>query len=314
MTSKTSKSILHYQILDKLGQGPGAATYKAFDTGLQKVVVIKLFGRPGQEPPDFVWRYLPVLEKARRLAHPNIVPLHDVREHDGIILVVMEYIESQTLHQKLDSMPLSLDTCLHLAVQLADGLNYSHRRDLPHGNLKPSNILIGSSDHLVITDFGIPALRPEIGDRIDACSLEQLAYLPPEVLHEQPAGYLGDFHTVGVLIYEMLTGQTPFPGDNHAQLRKAISDGSPDLALLKQLGVPGGVVLLVNQLLSKNKETRCSRFDELLITLRSIDEFEHDNPPDPYPQRRRFSARNYLSVSLLAVLVLILWIVIASQK
>mgnify|MGYP006277957051 CR=1 FL=1 len=310
MRTPDSKSILHYRLVEELSRDPQMVVYKAVDSALQRVVTLKVFGREDGEKPEFIWRYLPSLEKARRLDHRHIAGLHDVQEHEGRILIVAEYFEAEPFESVLANGPLRAQEFLAWAIRLADGLNYAHRHDVVHGNLGPHNLWVRRDGVLVISDFGLPPIRHDIADSIDDLPSKHVAYFSPEVLDGESPGQMSDFFSVGVLFYQMLTGHRPFLGEDNQTLAEAIRTEVPDFIGLRRMGVPGGIVLLLEQLLAKDRTQRCGSFDELLITLQSIRQFEREHAVEQ-PVKRKWTPRQYLSISVLAVLLLILWMIIA---
>ncbi len=312
MTDLEAKSILHYRLIEELARDRQTVTYKALDTALQRVVALKLFGREDGEKPEFIWRYLPNLEKARQLHHRHIAALHDVQEHQGRILIVADYFEAEPFDRVLAAGRLRAQEFLDWAIRLADGLNYAHRHDVVHGGLGPHSIWIRSDGVLVMSDFGLPPIRHDIAESIDDLPPQHLAYLAPEVLDGEPPGQMSDFFSVGVLFYQMLTGRRPFLGEDSQALAEAIRTESPNFSDLRPMGVPGGLVLLLEQLLAKDRTQRCGSFDELLITLRSIKQFEREHALEQ-PAQPKWKPRQYLSISVLAILLLILWMIIAGR-
>jgi serine/threonine-protein kinase len=313
MGESNVNSVLQYRLVEELARDEHLVVYKALDTALQRAVTLKLFGSQDGEKPEFIWQYLPDLEKARRLEHRNVARLHDVLEYEGRILIIADYFEAQPFEDILAAGPMHAQEFLDWAVALADGLNYAHRLDVVHGSLGPHNLWVRKDGTLVISDFGLPPIRHDICENLDELESKRLAYFAPEVLNEEPPGQMSDLFSAGVLFYQMLTGQRPFLGDDNQALAEAIRTESPDFSDLRHMGIPGGLVLLLEQLLAKDRAERCGNFDELLITLRSIRQFERDHPVEE-PPRRKWTPRQYLSISILTILLLILWMIIADGR
>ncbi|MFH1685971.1 MAG: serine/threonine-protein kinase [bacterium] len=314
METQSLPKILHYDLIEELGRSRHGVTWRAYDTGLQRVVVLKLFGRPEEEAHAFAWRYLPMLESARQLSHPNLGTIFDAREYRRAILIVSEYQEGLNLEQYVRKQAVSLHRFLELAVQLARGLNHIHRHQLTHGNLKPSNVIIGPDGILRILDCGLPLLVPERSESIDDVPTAELAYVPPECLDGQRPGQLGDFYSAGVLFYETLTGLRLYDAPDREGLLELIRREQPDYDVLRAQGFPGDIVLLVEQLLAGAKSGRCSNFDELLVTLKSIDEFEREQVDIPQPLHKSHSSRSYLILSGIAVVLFIIWITLTTIR
>ncbi len=204
-----------YRILAKLGAGGMAIVYKAEDTLLNRVVAVKVLRSPYAEDDDFIRRFRQEARNAAALSHPNIVNIYDVGQEQQFYYIVMEYVDGQTLEEKIRrENRLSPPAAVQIAVQIAGALQHAHQRGIVHRDIKPHNIILTGNDRVKVTDFGIA--RATTGSTIvnTGSILGSAHYFSPE---QARGGYVdekSDLYSLGVVIYEMLTGQVPFQGDS----------------------------------------------------------------------------------------------------
>ncbi len=304
---------MQYKLAEQIGQGRNGLVYQAVDTSRQQVIALKLFGRSGLERPEFIWKYLSGLEDARTLEHENIVTIHNVREHEGILIIASDPLEAIPLDERLRSEPMSPAGFLDLATQMAMAMQYAHEHQIIHGNIKHTNILVGRDGHVTLVDFGMPRWRHDICECPVDLSVEQLVYLSPRLLDGTSPSQTDDLYALGVVFYFMLTGKFPFYNEDGKALVEEIKAGKPDYALLRMLGVHGDVVLLIERLLGFERSGTCRSAEELVVTLQTIARFE-ERDEEPPPPPRRFSARTYLAIPVLVVLLVILWSILADSR
>ena len=211
-----------YRIEGILGEGGFGRVYRGFDEKLQRRVALKA---PRPERSCSIAPHA-LLEEARRAAglrHPDIVPVYDVVEHQGQVLIVCELIEGPTLAQVIAQRRLSVREAALLVVRVAEALEYAHRQGFVHLDIKPSNILLRSQDHPLLSDFGISVTREELRHRIPTTS-GTLPYMAPEQLLGEAAliGPRSDIHALGVMLYELLTGEVPYQGKTPLEVRREL--------------------------------------------------------------------------------------------
>jgi serine/threonine-protein kinase len=313
MEPEQAARIQKYQLAEPIGKGRNGTIYQALDTSRQQLVALKLFGRFGEERPEFVWKYLPALEDARVLEHDNIVAVRDVQEHEGILIIASEFVEGRPLDERLQDEPMSAAGFLDLATQMARAIGYAHDNHTTHGNIKHTNILVGRDGHVTMVDFGLPRWRNDICECPVDLGVDQLVYLSPRLLDGETPSQSDDLYALGVVYYFMLTTKFPFAHHDEKVLVEKIRAGQADYALLRQLGVHGDVVLLIERLLGNEMSGTCRSAEELLVTLESIAGFEKNYEDKPAPQQR-IPTRAYLLVPVLVILLLILWSILASYR
>jgi serine/threonine protein kinase len=198
------KTLSHYKILAKLGEGGMGVVYKSEDTQLRRTVALKFL------PPQFSQdtasraRLLREARAAAALSHPNICTVHEVDDEHGFI--AMEYVDGSSLKEKIAQRPLPLDTALDIAIQIAQGLQAAHEKGITRRDIKPANVLLASSGHVKITDFGLAQADEASRLTQTGQAAGTPAYMSPEQALGRPADRRSDLYSLGVVTYEMISG------------------------------------------------------------------------------------------------------------
>ena len=220
-----------YTILGRLGAGGMSEVFSARDKRLKRRVAIKRLNPDTALSGERLSRFRREAQLAARLNHPAIVQIHDVLEHDGWELIVMELVDGENLAQRLDAGPLPLATLLRLVLDVADGLAAAHREGIIHRDLKTENVLITADGRAKITDFGIAKnLYPDLDDTRLTASYAVIGTnraMAPEQVNGDPVDERSDLHAFGVLLYEALTGRSPFLASNVARTVNNILEVTP---------------------------------------------------------------------------------------
>ena len=275
-----------YEITAPLGSGGMGEVYKASDTRLDRTVAIKVLPTHVAADPHLRERFEREARAVAALNHPHICTLHDVGQHDGIDYLVMEYLDGQTLAQRLEKGAPPLDQALHYAVQIADALDKAHRQGIVHRDLKPGNIMLTKSG-VKLLDFGLAKLAPAahvgIAGMTGAATqtspltghgtiLGTLQYMAPEQLEGKEADARTDIFAFGVVVYEMVTGKKAFEGKSQASLISSIMSVEPAPVSSIQPMSPAGLDRIVNICLAKDPEDRWQSAHDLARELRWIQE------------------------------------------
>jgi serine/threonine protein kinase len=247
-----------YRIISRIGQGGMASVYKAYQPSMDRHVAIKVL--PGQlaDSPEFVTRFQQEARIIAKLEHPHILPVFDFGEDNGITYFVMRYFDAGTLKSKMEAGPLPLDEIDRIFTQLADALGYAHARGVIHRDLKPANALVDADGNLFLTDFGIAKLLESASPRLTQTDaiMGTPAYISPEQARAEPVDQRSDIYSLGIILYEMVTGRVPFMADTPlAVILKHVSDPLPLPSLVKA-DIPPAIEQVILKALAKNPNDR----------------------------------------------------------
>jgi len=256
-----------YEVLEKLGKGGMGIVYKATDTKLKRTIALKFLRPELTSNSEANQRFINEAQAAAALDHPNICTVYEVNEYEGQDFITMAYIEGQSLSAKLGSGPLDLDEFHSIAIQTADGLQEAHDHGIIHRDIKCSNIMVSSKGHVKILDFGLAKLTE--GTKITRTTkiMGSVAFMSPEQVKGEPLDSRTDIWSLGVVLYEMFSGQMPFSKDTEHSLLYSIANKShtPIKRICKD--IPANIEAIINKCLSKNKSKRYKTASELKLDL-----------------------------------------------
>jgi len=271
------KTILHYRILKEIGKGGMGVVYKAEDTKLHRTVAIKALSADLVGDEKARARFLREARAASAIDHPNICTVYEVNEAEDVMFFVMQYIDGKTLKKFIGGRPLPLDQALEFSLEMADALAEAHRRNVIHRDIKCSNIMLNERNQLKILDFGLAKLiKPSTISSEDVETLELTAvgspfgtasYMSPEQARGERADARSDIFSLGIVMYEMITGRLPFKGRNSVDVMHAVMHEEP--APLGD-GAPARLQQIVSKALSKNASARYQSTEMLLEDLRML--------------------------------------------
>src|ERR1041385_450917 len=212
------QTISHYKILEKLGEGGMGTVYKAEDTKLHRLVALKFLS---SERFGSAVDRVQLLREARAAAaihHPNVCTIFDVQEVGDQEFLVMEFIEGGSLRTAIDAGPLEFPKAIKIVIQVAEGLRAAHKKGISHRDIKPENIMITTDGIAKIADFGLARkIEQKVDSELSTIS-GTVAYMSPEQLQGQPVDQSTDIWSLGIVLYEMITGQRPFLSKYHEAL------------------------------------------------------------------------------------------------
>ncbi|MDH4070674.1 MAG: protein kinase, partial [Ignavibacteria bacterium] len=214
----TGTTILHYEITEKLGEGGMGVVYKAHDANLDRDVALKFLPPHVSASGEEKARFIQEAKAASAMNHPNVCTIHDIKEHEDRLFIVMEYVQGQTLRQKIDSRLLNQKTAIEIGVQIADGLAAAHEKGIVHRDIKPENIMVRKDGIAQIMDFGLAKLRGVTRLTREGSTVGTAGYMSPEQVQGQEADHRSDIFSLGVLLYEMFAGELPFKGVHETAL------------------------------------------------------------------------------------------------
>ncbi|MBN1919617.1 MAG: protein kinase [Anaerolineae bacterium] len=260
-----------YQILDELGRGGMAIVYKAWQPSLRRYVALKVLLPYLGNDPEFIQRFQQEGIVAANLSHPHIVTIYEVGQHEGHIFIAMEYVEGTSLEQLvLDQGALPLERAVGILRQVAEALDYAHKRRFLHRDIKPANILLAEDDRVVITDFGIAKALEGSGATARLTStgtvLGTPAYMSPEQIQGLAVDHRSDLYALGIVAYEMLSGQVPFDGTTTALLYAQVNNPPPAITRFTP-GLPQHVEWTIARMLAKQSSERFVSAGEFVAAL-----------------------------------------------
>ncbi len=260
-------TISHYRITDKLGEGGMGVVYKAEDTKLKRPVALKFLAPHLLRDEEGRKRFHREAMAAAALDHPNVCTVYEIDEADGRTFIVMAFLEGQTLSEKIADGPLKLPEALSIAIQMADGLEAAHEKAIAHRDIKPDNVMLlaGSRGLVKIMDFGLAQLAGSSKLTQHGTTLGTMAYMSPEQAEGAETDHRSDIWSLGVVFYEMVTGQQPFRGDFDQAVVFSLMNEPPEPLTAVRTGVPKELERIVNKCLAKKAEERYQHADELLV-------------------------------------------------
>jgi serine/threonine protein kinase len=268
------RTISHYEIIEKIGQGGMGVVYKAQDTKLDRTVALKFIAWHAPNDEEAEKRFLREAKAAAALDHPNICTIYEVDEVDGKFFIAMAYLEGLTLAERIAEAPLTFEEAFDVAIQVARGLLEAHRKGVHHRDIKPSNLLLmdqGANECLVkIMDFGLAQFAGQSQLTREGTMMGTAGYMSPEQAHGGRADHRSDIWSLGVVVYEMISGQRPFRGEHEQVVVYSILNEEPDPLTSLRSGVPIELEHVMAKALAKDTNDRYQHVDELLIDLRAI--------------------------------------------
>src|SRR5258707_8607434 len=271
-----------YKIISEIGQGAMGTVYKAVDPIIDRTVAIKTINLnlSKSELEEYEMRFQQEIKAAGRLNHPNIVTIYDVGKTDQVAYMAMEFLEGKELKDLIASGQLPpADTVVDIISQVADGLFFAHGQDIVHRDVKPSNIMVMKNQLAKITDFGIARLPNSAVKTMTGLILGSPRYMSPEQVIGKAIDSRSDIFSLGVVLYEALTGVAPFDGDNVNAIMYATVNTTPPPPSAHNRAVPAMLDLIVAKAMAKLLEDRYQSIRELADALRDARRhMEHSRP------------------------------------
>lgn len=250
-----------YDLIRVLGKGAMGLVYEARDPNLDRRVAIKTIkveNLSEEAAAEYEARFRTEARSAARLQHPNIVSVYDSDRHGDVAFLVMEFIEGEDLKHHLDSgKRYSLEQSLRMVGDLLSALEYAHRQSVVHRDVKPANLLIENDGRVKLTDFGVARIQDSSeATRTQGSMVGTLKYMSPEQVQGQPIDARADLFAVGIVLYQLLTGQRPFDGDTDFAIIQKIVGHTPDMPSLFNPLLPPAIDAVVLRALAKKREQR----------------------------------------------------------
>lgn len=280
-----------YQIIERIGGGGMALVYKAQDILLNRYVAIKVLRQQFVNDEEFIRRFRREAQSAASLSHPNIVSVYDVGQEDDVHYIVMEYVEGQNLNEIIkERAPLQVEESVRIASQIADALDHAHHNQIIHRDIKPHNILIGRNGRVKVTDFGIARAVTSTTITQTGSVVGSVHYFSPEHAKGVTTGEKSDLYSLGIVLYQMLTGQLPFLGESPISVAlKHLQEQFEEPRKVNPM-IPQSVENIILKSMRKNPNERYQSANEMLRDLEtcllperrqeSKLSFEEDNDED----------------------------------
>lgn len=304
----TGTTILHYRLLDKLGEGGMGVVYRAEDTKLQREVAIKFLPPRVAASEQERERFKVEAQAAAALNHPNIATIHAIEEHDGEMFIVMEYIEGRELHEIVrEQHDVPLHDAVNYATQIASGLNAAHEKGVIHRDIKSSNVMVTADGQVKIMDFGLAKIRGGQHLTESGLTVGTVAYMSPEQARGEQVDHRTDIWSFGVLLYEMISGELPFKGDyEQAIIYSILNEDVPPISDTKG-DVSAALEKIAIRCLEKDPVVRYQSFADLIADLADLQTPSHGRSRPTkrshWPARRKGTA--LVTTILLSVVLLV---------
>jgi len=282
-----------YEVVDVLGRGGMGVVYRAIDKRIGRNVAIKTLTQGFVGDPEMLARFYDEAKRTGGLQHPNIVTIYELGDHQGLPYIVMECIDGQTLDKIIQSnSPLPTVAQLKIVEEVCLALGYAHRNNVIHRDVKPANIIVQPDGVAKLLDFGIAKLNRvdrETGHTRNGRIIGTVPYMAPERLRDLPIDGRSDIFAAGVLMYQLLSGQLPFSGEDAALVEKLLHDNHAPLSSHRE-DLPAPLEGILDRALAKNPDERYSTADEMAIDLSSvIADLRQEQVGELFPQAKRLA-------------------------
>lgn len=304
------ETISHYKLLEKLGQGGMGVVYKARDLKLDRFVALKFLPPHLSENEEEKKRFIHEARAASALDHPNLCTIYEIDETaDGQMFIAMAYYDGETLRRKMSSNQLLVISVIDFAIQLAQGLAKAHAHGIVHRDLKPENVIITKEGVVKIVDFGLAKLSGHTRLTKEGATKGTAAYMSPEQARGEDTDPRTDIWSLGVLMYEMLTGQLPFKGEKEPAVIYGILTKDPQPVSEWREETPFALAQVINRAMAKDADERYQRAEEMLDALKIFQQqLETGHVEKRQTASRCATKRNraYLYVGVAGLLILLL--------
>jgi TolB-like protein/Flp pilus assembly protein TadD/predicted Ser/Thr protein kinase len=264
------KTISHYTILEKLGEGGMGVVYKAEDAKLKRIVALKFLPQYLTSDANEKERFYHEARAASALSHPNITTIYEMGEYGGQLFIAMEYVEGRTLKELAEKEPPSLEKALEIAIQVGEGLAAAHEKGIVHRDIKSENVMVTPKGQAKIMDFGLAKVTGATRLTRTGSTLGTAAYMSPEQAQGEEVDERSDIFSFGVVMYELLTGKLPFRGEHEAALLYSIVHESPIPISSLRRDLPVPVASVISRALEKDRRVRYQSANELIADVRRL--------------------------------------------
>jgi serine/threonine protein kinase/Flp pilus assembly protein TadD len=258
-----------YKIIEKIGEGGMGIVYKAEDTKLRRNIALKFLPSGLTRDKKAKARFIQEAQAAAALNHPHICTIYEVDESDDQTFIAMEFIEGQTLKDKIEAGPLAIDEVVDIASQVAEGLGEANKKGIVHRDIKPANIMLTENGKAKIMDFGLAKLSWGADLTKPSMIIGTVAYMSPEQARGEPVDHRTDIWSLGAMLYEMLTGVKPFQKSHEHALIHAILNEKPDSLITARPDIPKALDAVIQKALEKDRSRRYQNMEALIKDIKS---------------------------------------------
>ncbi|UCF04190.1 MAG: serine/threonine protein kinase [bacterium] len=283
------QTVSHFKIVEAIGEGGMGVVYKAQDLNLDRFVALKFLPSHLTAEEDIKKRFIREAKAASALEHPNICTIYEIDElPDGQMFMAMGYYEGDTLRDLLADTTLEINEAIDIATQVATGLASAHGQGIVHRDIKPANLIITKDGLVKILDFGVAKLAGQTKLTVTGSPLGTIAYMSPEQVVGGDIDVRSDIFSLGVVFYEMLTGEHPFRADHGMAMMYMIMNEAPPLLEHHRSDLPASLQDLVSNMLEKNREDRLPTMEDFISELRSITQSHAPQPDVSHRKKSRY--------------------------
>ncbi|MFC1502309.1 protein kinase [bacterium] len=316
------KTISHYKILDKLGEGGMGVVYKARDTKLDRTVALKFLPPHLTKKETDLARFIQEAKAAAALNHPNVCTIHEIHDEGENPFIVMEYVEGLSLRERIKDEGLRIKEVIEYAIQIGEALKAAHKKGVVHRDVKSENIMVTETGQVKVMDFGLAKLRGSVKLTKSSSTVGTMAYMSPEHLQGKDVDRRTDIFSFGVVLYEMLAGRLPFKGEYDSAMMYSIINEEPEPIQKYRSDLSSELLHVLNRAMEKDPEERYQSVNEMLIDLKRIQKHTDrvsqkslNEMPDVEKTRvvKKSRLRFWIGMSSVMVLLMIVFWVI-SQK
>jgi len=308
------QTVSHYKILEKIGEGGMGEVFLAEDTKLKRKVALKFLPQEFTKNRDVVERFQREAQAAAALSHPNIVTIYEINQHEDQTYIAMEYVEGKTLKEiikenstlKTQHSTLSIERIIDISSQICAGLSKAHKAGIVHRDIKPQNILIDKENQVKILDFGLAKLKGVGQLTRETSTLGTVHYMSPEQALGKEIDHRTDIWSLGVVMYEMITGEMPFKGDYEQAIIYAILNEKPKPLNDLRPETPAELCQIIEKSLSKDPDKRIQDVEELMQEIKTLNDKTMVEKSIPIKESARKTSRLLLPTMIVAVILTIL--------
>lgn len=260
------QTILHYKILEKLGEGGMGVVYKAHDTKLDRIVALKFLPLHLTANDAEKARFMQEARAAATLNHPHVCTIYRIDEYEGQQFIEMECIDGETLRRKIPVQ--KTDDAVNYAIQIGEALQEAHAKGIVHRDIKADNIMVNAKNQIKVMDFGLAKLKGSLKLTKTSSTVGTLAYMAPEQIQGGEVDVRSDIFSFGIVLFEMLAGKTPFHGEHEAAVMYSIVNEEPDSILKFKPDISPEIDRIIQRSLEKDPEDRYQHVDDMVSELR----------------------------------------------